>query len=92
MLMDTVFALFVVTVTYIAPVPSLLTVKLLICAPLPFSVALWAAQLLVFSFRPPYHLTTFETVESEPFITENIPPHLKLVLTYLKQVPLAATV
>ena len=28
---------------------------------------------------------------SEPFITDHMPPHLKVALTYLKHVPLAET-
>ncbi len=90
--MDTVFALLPVTVTNMVPLASLLTVKLLICAPLPFKVWLLLAQLLVFSLKPPYHRTVLLTVESEGFMTENMAPHRKDVLTYLKQVPVLETV
>src|ERR1041384_6760876 len=46
-------------------------------------------QLVTVSVRPPYHLRTVLTVESDPFITENIPPRTKVALTHLEQTPLA---
>jgi hypothetical protein len=85
MLMLTVLALFAVTLTYIALPESLPTVKLLICAPLPLSVWLSAMQAVVFSLRPPYHLTVLTTVESPGFMTDHIAPRGNAAFTYLKQ-------
>src|SRR5947207_12345511 len=89
MLIETVLTLLVVIVTNIALFESLATVKLLSCAPLPASVWLSLMQAVTVSVRPPYHLTTLLTVESDPFMTENIPPRTKVALTYLKHTPLA---
>src|SRR4051812_35952692 len=47
---------------------------------------LWTAQAVVFWSRPPYQLIVSEA-EVPSFITENMPPRKKVVLTYLKQVP-----
>src|SRR5689334_11251567 len=91
MLMLTVLTLLPVTVTNMALLESLATVKLLICAPLPLSVCVSLMQAVVFSLRPPYHLTVLLTVESEPFITDHIAPRTKAAFTYLKQVPLVET-
>src|SRR6185436_19724023 len=79
MLMETVLTLLPVTVTYVAPLESLATVKLLICAPLPLSVCVSLMQFVTLSLRPPYHLTVLLTVESEPFITDHIAPRRKPV-------------
>src|SRR5690349_2533526 len=89
--MLTVLTWLAVMVTYIALFASLATVKLLSCAPLPLSVCVSLMQLVVVSLRPPYHLTTLLTVESEPFITDHIAPRVKAALTYLKQTPAAGT-
>src|SRR6185436_10968810 len=91
MLRVMVLTLLPVTVTNMALLESLATVKLLICAPLPLSVWVSLMQLVTVSLRPPYHLTVLMTVASPGFMTENIPPRVKVALTYLKQVPLAET-
>src|SRR5262245_7472099 len=91
MLRVMVLTLLPVTVTYMALFESLATVKLLICAPLPLSVCVSLMQLVTVSFRPPYHLTVLLTVESEPFITDHMPPRRKPALTYLKHVPAVET-
>src|ERR1041384_499132 len=84
---ETVLAALPVMVRYIAPVESLLTVKLFNCAPLPLSTWLSLMQAVTVSLRPPYHLSVFAAV-LEPFMTVNMPPHLLAALTYLKQVAL----
>src|SRR5262245_15334994 len=61
------------------------------CPPSPWSVRPRLMQFVTLSLRPPYHLTTLLTVESEPFMTDHIAPREKAALTYLKHVPLIET-
>src|SRR4051812_39401244 len=84
---EIVLAALPVTVTYMAPVESLATVKLFSCAPLPPSVWLSLIKAVTVSLRPPYQLRVFAAVV-DPFMTVNMLPHLLEALTYLKQVAL----
>src|SRR5437868_2022414 len=53
-------------------------------------VEVWLAQAVTFWSRPPYHLSVSD-VAVPSFMTENIPPRTKLVLTYLKHLALVVT-
>ena len=83
--MLTVLAALPVIVKYMAPLASLLTLKLLNCAPLPFRFADVFEQLVEDSPLPPYQFTVL-TADDDQFPTLNIPPFAQPVFTYLKQV------